>query len=110
MITTKSKKAAATPASKRKSSTKAADPKTNKDKARFGSKQSSVIAMLSKPAGTTIAAISKSTGWQPHSVRGFFAGVVRKKLGLTLDSSDVAGKRVYRIVSKSVPARPVVAS
>jgi Protein of unknown function (DUF3489) len=37
-------------------------------------------------------------GWQPHSVRGFFAGVVRKRLGLDLRSENADGDRVYRIV------------
>jgi hypothetical protein len=41
----------------------------------------------------------RSTGWQQHSVRGFLAGVVRKKLGLKLTSDRSDGPRVYRIVS-----------
>ena len=54
--------------------------------------------MLQDRAGTTISAIMAATGWQQHSVRGFLAGVVRKKLGLNLGSEPGECCRVYRII------------
>ena len=65
------------------------------------SKQARVVEMLHSPTGTTVAAVMKATGWQQHSVRGFFAGVVQKKLRLKLNSKKIDGNRIYRIVSAS---------
>ena len=79
-----------TPSSNRPRPSKAR-PKGNRVAAvRSGTKQSAAIEMLRSPNGATIAALTKATGWQSHSVRGFLAGVVLK-------SGLVEGIRIYRI-------------
>src|SRR5882757_10765334 len=69
------------------------------------SKQDHVLGLLRRPSGATIENITQATGWQSHSVRGFFAGVVRKKFGLTLKSEKADGERVYRIAGGPTAAK-----
>ena len=72
------------------------------------SKQALVIEMLKRPEGATIAQISEATGWQAHTVRGTFAGALKKKLGLNIVSEKIegpagtpgAGQRLYRIAEE----------
>lgn len=64
-------------------------------------KQELVLSMLSQKSGTTIADIVAATDWQKHTVRGFFAGTVKKKMGLAITSSKAAGDvRRYRIETR----------
>src|SRR5207248_5966526 len=66
---------------------------------RATSKQARVLGLLRRPSGATIATIMTSTGWQPHSVRGFFAAVVRTKPALRLGPGKMNGNRVNRMVA-----------
>jgi len=84
------------PAGRQKGAPIASQPPRGK---RAGCKQAQVLTMLRGPGGMTVAAIMEMTGWQPHSVRGFLAGAVRKRLGLTLVTEVVDGIRAYRIPS-----------
>jgi Protein of unknown function (DUF3489) len=74
-------------------------------KSRAGTKNAQILAMLRDRSGTTIAAMVVATGWQEHSVRGFLAGVVRKRLGLNLVSEPGEHGRTYRIVGNADRAK-----
>ena len=64
-----------------------------------------VIGLLARPAGATIAQMCEATGWQQHSVRGFLAGKVKKKAGVTLNSDKTDAGRIYRLTTNdAVPA------
>ena len=78
--------------------------RSGEHKRRANSKQARVLGLLRRPSGATIVAIMTCTGWQPHTVRGFFAAVVRKKLALRLASEKTDGERVYRIVAGKTSA------
>src|SRR5262249_43176685 len=68
-------------------------------KGRATSKQARVLALLCGPSGATIATVTRSTGWQPHTGRAFLAAVGRKKLGLRLESGKTGGERGDRVVA-----------
>jgi hypothetical protein len=72
--------------------TKASSDRINPD-----SKQDKIVALLRRPEGADLDVLVKETGWQKHSVRGFLAGTVRKKLKLPLLSEKIDGVRNYRI-------------
>ena len=76
---------------------------SSKLRARSATKHDRIIAMLRASAGATIASLVIATEWQQHSVRGFLAGVVRKKLGLNLVSEKTDKGRVYRVKAGKAP-------
>lgn len=84
-------------------------PNAAPKRGREHSKQALVIEMLKRPEGATIAQICEATSWQPHTVRGTFAGALKKKLGLAIVSEKIegpagtpgAGQRLYRIAEEA---------
>ena len=108
MTKPKSKPKTATRSTARKTakpaSRKRSTPASSRSAAGPDTKHARIIAMLRMPTGATIMTV---TDWQQHSVRGFLAGVVRKKLGLNLVSEPTEKGRVYRI--KDVKASPAPA-
>lgn len=91
---------------KAKSGTRSAT-KPSKSAVRADTKQAQIIGLLRTPAGATIASLAAATHWQQHSVRGFLAGVIRKKLGLHLVSETSATGRIYRLMEGKAVAAPV---
>jgi len=80
---------------------RAQDRKRSADAARGPapkSKQAKLIALLKRPGGATLDALTEATGWQRHSVRGVISGALKKRLGLTIvTTATKGGARVYRI-------------
>lgn len=68
---------------------------------RAQSKLDQVVGLLLRPQGATIAQVMEATEWQQHSVRGFFAGTVRKKGYLLSSTKQGKEERVYRIQPKA---------
>lgn len=65
---------------------------------RDGSKSAKVLDLLKRPEGATLKELTKATGWQAHSVRGFLSGGVGKKMGLTVSSiKGEDGERTYSV-------------
>jgi len=66
--------------------------------ARDGSKAAQVLDLLKRPDGVTLKGLTKATGWQAHSVRGFLSGAIHKKMGLTVTSSKAEdGGHTYSV-------------
>ena len=90
------KKAATKKSAKAKGSAKRT--RTAKAKSERTTKTATVLELLRRKEGATIAEIGKTTGWQNHSIRGFISGTVTKKVGLKVESlKNEAGERTYRV-------------
>jgi hypothetical protein len=76
-------------------------PQADQPKIERVTKQEPVLTLLGRPEGASIEELMQATDWQQHSVRGFLAGTVKKKLGFPLTSSKAkAGARRYRIETR----------
>ena len=91
------------PKSGKKASPAKKAPKARKsakkgDSARDGSKAATILELLKRPGGATSKDLQKASGWQPHSVRGFLSGTLRKKMGLdVISTKGEDGERTYSI-------------
>jgi hypothetical protein len=72
-------------------------PEAKPQPAKTTSKLATIIAMLRRPGGATIADLTTATKWQAHSVRGAMSGAIKKKRGLPVTSEKTDGARTYRI-------------
>lgn len=89
---------------KRKASSKAKSVKASvaaSQNRSIPSKQDAILALLQRPKGATLPEITEATGWQPHSVRGFLSGVIKKKLKLMVEHRKDGRDRTYRIKTRA---------
>ena len=89
---------------KKPTKTRAAKARTTRKTAgkiaRTETKQSIVLALLRRQTGASIEEIMQATNWQAHSVRGFFAGALKKRLGIDVVSEKGEdGVRRYHVAA-----------
>jgi len=76
-------------------------PKAEEPRVEHVTKQERMLSLLSQPDGASIAEMMQATNWQQHSVRGFLAGTVKRKLGFSLTSlKPEDGVHRYRIETR----------
>ena len=90
-------KSSPTPSSKRKGKPEPPNKQALKPQLALTGRAVQVVAMRKQAGGATVKQIMKTTGWQAHSVRGFISGVLRKKLGLKVESKKHDGERHYSV-------------
>jgi hypothetical protein len=88
----------ATPAKTANKGPKSAKSPKKTPSARQGSKAAKVLSLLKRSGGASLKELTKATGWQKHSVRGFLSGSLGKKMGLTVTSTKAeGGERRYSV-------------
>jgi hypothetical protein len=80
---------------------KSAPVEAKKVAAKHQSKAEKVVALLKRDCGATLEEMMKATGWQKHSVRGFMAGALKKRHGLTAVSEKTEAGRAYRLATET---------
>jgi len=85
---------------KRANPGKQAPRRATKAQLRQGSKTAVILDLLKRPDGATTKELLEATNWQPHSLRGFLSGTLRKKMGLVITSAKAGdGERRYALKS-----------
>jgi hypothetical protein len=87
------------PSTGRRSGKQKQSSKTRAKAATPVSKTSACLALLQRPEGATIGELQEISGWQPHSVRSFLAGTIKKRLQLQVASAKEERGRVYRVLA-----------
>jgi len=57
-----------------------------------------ITQLLSRARGASVDELTKATGWQPHSIRGFLSGELKKKRQLNIQSKQIEGVLRHHLV------------
>src|SRR5271170_2664104 len=94
------------PSPKRKVAKARTDQRTSKraapaKRSARGSKKAKLLSLLRRRGGASLDQLTKASGWQAHSVRGFLSGELKKKMCLRVHSTKHSdGVRTYHLTSK----------